>query len=139
MMRLPPHRRRKPDFSLATINIVFLLLLFFLVAGSIAQRAETGIEVPVAASLPLENLPRPLLMILDGPAFHLDGTAVSAERLIEEARARTAVPGTFLNILAERQMPARPMLETIELMASAGIPVRIVTIRSDGPSGGGGI
>ncbi len=41
-----PPPRRKPDFTLTMINIVFLLLLFFLTTGSLTNRNEAQADIP---------------------------------------------------------------------------------------------
>lgn len=127
---LPP--RRKPDFSLSMINIVFLLLLFFLVAGNIVQKAETTVAPPLTDEIPPGNLPRPLLLLAPGEPMLLDGVPVSLDEVAGQAGAKTQRPGTFLNILAERDMPARPLLDVVERLAAAGVPTRIVTLDSGG-------
>lgn len=132
-----PPARRKPDFSLAMINIVFLLLMFFLVSGSIVQKVETLVVPPLAEELPLERLPRPLLVLDRDGAARLDGVVLALDEIAAHAREKTQGSSLFVNILAERDMPARPMLEIIERLTAAGVPARIVTLSSDKlPAGG---
>lgn len=137
-LRLP--ERPRPGFSLATINIVFLLLLFFLVAGSIVQPGEAEIDAPLSERLPLEYLPRPLLVLDETGALRLDGTPVAAADVATEAtRALAASDGVYLNILAERELPAQALLDLVDLLSASGIPSRIVTIRErPQPTEGGG-
>jgi biopolymer transport protein ExbD len=130
MSRVPlPSRRRKPDFSLTMVNIVFLLLLFYLAAGSLIIKNELDTDIPVTEELPLERLPRPLLLISSDGIF-LDGRAVQpAEAVAEVREALDAQRGTgFLNLLADRAMPAGEFLEIVAGFQSAGIPVRVVTL-----------
>src|SRR6187402_3428630 len=95
MIPRPPARRR-PDFSMAMINIVFLLLLFFLIAGSVVQKPETTVDIPLATKLPLENLPRPLLVVSYDNALFLDGQAVTADTLAEKSAAALKARGGFI-------------------------------------------
>ena len=64
-----PPQRRKPDFTLTMINIVFLLLLFFLTTGSLTNRNEAQADIPFTTDLPLESMYRAAraARIYDGP------------------------------------------------------------------------
>jgi len=130
-----PRRRTKPDFSLTIVNIVFLLLLFYLATGAIVSQSEIEADVPVTVDLPLESLPRPLLLIAADGLF-LDGRAVSRGDLT--AAIRTALESrpeaAFLNVLAERSMPATKFLDIVAEAGRAGVPIRIVTLRHRPPS-----
>ena len=50
-----PPRRARPDFSLTTVNIVFLLLLFYLATGTLVTRNELEADIPITKDLPLER------------------------------------------------------------------------------------
>ena len=129
-----PRARRCPDFSLATINIVFLLLLFFLIAGSVVQKAETTVDIPLATKLPVENLPRPLLVV-SYDALFLDGRPITQETLATQATESLKVRGGFINILAERDQPATRLLDVLDILSGAGLPARIVTVKDDADTG----
>ncbi|MCT7374129.1 biopolymer transporter ExbD [Chelativorans salis] len=128
MSHIPaPRRRPKPDFSLTMVNVVFLLLLFYLAAGTLVSQSEFEAEAPVTADLPLERLPRPLLLVTEGGAF-LDGARVDGEALVDRIR-EAAADAAFLNVLADRDMPAAQFLGVVAEAGKAGAPIRIVTVR----------
>ena len=131
MSIIPVQRRRpKPDFSLTIINIVFLLLLFYLATGSLVKQSELEADVPVTADLPLERLPRPILLVTAGSELLLDGRPVSRPELAEAARAAVQAQNvTFLNVLADRTMPASAFLDVLAGAGASGVPLRIVTLR----------
>lgn len=131
-----PRPRRRPDFSLATINIVFLLLLFFLIAGSVVQKAETTVDIPLATKLPLENLPRPLLVVSSGDGLFLDGRPITQDTLASSAKDSLGTHGEFINILADRDQPATRLLDVLDVLSGAGLPARIVTVKDDAGQGG---
>lgn len=126
-----PPRRPRPDFSLNIINVVFLLLLFYLVTGSLVKQSEMEADVPVTADLPLERLPRPLLLVTAGGDLFMNGRPVSPGDLTEAAREAFAGggEGTFLNVLADRSMPAAAFLDIMVRAGASGAPLRIVTMR----------
>jgi biopolymer transport protein ExbD len=126
-----PAPRRHNDFTLAMINIVFLLLLFFLTTGSLSNRQEAQSTVPVTRDLPLERLPRPLLLLEADGTLLLDGQPVPRAGLIEAARkalAATGRTGTALSLLAQRDMPAAPFLAIAEALRANDVPLQIVTL-----------
>ena len=128
-------KRPRHDFSLTIVNVVFLLLLFYLATGSLIKQNELEAEVPFTRDLPLERLPRPLLLITETGALALDGVPVAPSELAHLARA--AVEGSpFLNILPERSMSGREFLRILAALEAERVPLRIVTLRAAKDSAG---
>lgn len=127
LIQTPPKRTR-PDFSLTIINIVFLLLLFYLATGSLIRPQEIEAEVPFTKDIPLERLPRPLLLAAADGRLFLDGVPVRLSEL--GSVVRTQVPsGAPLNVLAERSMTADAMLKILAKIQAAGVATQLVTLR----------
>jgi biopolymer transport protein ExbD len=126
-----PRKRPRPDFSLNIINIVFLLLLFYLTTGSMVKQNELETDVPVTSALPLEKLPRPLLLVTVRGELFVDGRPVKRDEVAAAARdAFSKQKGAaFLNVLADRSMPASTFLEVMASVGASGLPLRIVTLR----------
>lgn len=122
----PPPPRAAPDFSLATVNIVLLLVLFFLVAGTIVEQDETGIALPETTDLPLERLPRPLLRLTDTGGWVLDGQALDRASVIAQLQATAP---KRLHLLVARDLPADLLLDTVRALDPAGVPISLVTLR----------
>lgn len=122
---LPPTPRRQPDFSLAIVNIVLLLVFFFLITGSLVQQGETEVDLAETSDLPLERLPRPLLLIDAGGAMALDGVAVT-----EDTLAETLAPDRpeALYLLADSGLQADRLLSLTARPDLAGISMRLVTL-----------
>ncbi|WP_353646408.1 biopolymer transporter ExbD [Mesorhizobium sp. WSM2239] len=128
-------KRRRPDFSLAVINIVFLLLLFYLATGRLITQGELMTDVPLTQHLPLDHLPRPLLLVTADGSLFLDGAPVSMDALPGAAR-KAADNSQFLNILAERTVQADKFVDILARINTANVPVRIVTLHAQGRSAG---
>lgn len=124
-LRLP--ERRRPDFSLSTVNIVLLLVLFFLIVGAPADQAERQVDLPITRDLPLDALPRPLLLVEQSSgALILDGVATSRAAL-EDAIGGGGL--ARLNLLVARDYPARALLDLTSALTGAGAEVMLVTLR----------
>jgi biopolymer transport protein ExbD len=127
-------RRERMEFALPTINVIFLLMLYFLVAGTIVQKDELGVAPPVTMEDALDRLPRPLLVVTDATTFTLDGATVTREDLVAAAAAAIASPQALtpqLNVLAPADMAAMPFLAIIEALGAGGVPVRLVTVEAE--------
>jgi biopolymer transport protein ExbD len=125
-------RAEKLDFPFATINIILLLLFFFIVTGSIVGGNETAVAPPLTDHLPPERLPRPLLLVDRTGGLFLDDVPVDAAEIV--ARASNA-DWPVLNVVADRDYSAASFLEIVEGIRAAGIPVRIITLSTDGTVG----
>lgn len=126
-------RSRKLDFPFATINIVLLLLFFFIVTGSVVGRHELGVEPPLTQQLPPERLPRPLLLIDGEGALFLDDRPVSRAEIagLLGTRAHAVGQPEVLNVIADREFSGESFLEIVDSVRGAGIPVRIITLDAD--------
>lgn len=124
---LPRHAARRPDFSLAMVNIVLLLVLFFLVVGTPADQAERQVDLPETRDLPLDALPRPLLLLDAGGGLVLDGQITTRDALYA-AIAAGAGPDR-VHLLAARDHPAQAVLALSAGLRAAGAEVLLVTLR----------
>lgn len=133
-----PRRRERLEFALPTINVIFLLMLYFLVAGTMVQKDELGVLPPETSKVPTDRLPRPLLSISNAGTMLLDGVPIERSDLAAAALAATG-PGAQahqLNVLAPAGMAAAPFLEILSGLADAHVAVRVVTVEKgkDGPT-----
>ncbi|QYK41015.1 MAG: biopolymer transporter ExbD [Paracoccaceae bacterium] len=124
-MLLPPPRRRAADFSLAIVNIVLLLVFFFVITGSLVQRGETRVDLARTSELPLERLPRPLLLIDAQGGMAVDGVEVTADTL---AAALSDPPPPALHVLADATLPAEVLLRLTMRPDLAPVALRLVTL-----------
>jgi biopolymer transport protein ExbD len=128
----PPQLRWRGDFILPMINIVFLLLLFFLTAGSLANRNEAQSAIPITATLPLERLPRPLLLVQSDGSLELDGRPVTRDDVVRSVRNGAAGTGEAampVSVLADPDMPATTLLTLVDALRAEGVGIRLVTLR----------
>lgn len=115
-----PHKRAEKEPTIALINIVFLMLVFFMVAGTLAPPME---QVELVETADLEGLQPP-----DSPVLMPDGRLMLRDRVIEPEDA--VVKGQPVRIVPDRAASALQLLAVAQRMAAAGASeVSIVTKR----------
>jgi biopolymer transport protein ExbD len=120
-----PVRRREADLT-SLINIVFLILIFFVVAGAIRPFAARDIDLPrVARDDVGVTGPSVLVLHRDG-RIQYRGRFVDIDTLSDMMRERTGQHGadqsgeTF-TIVADGRLPASRLLEVSRAVQAAGI------------------
>lgn len=129
-----PKKRERMEFALPTINVIFLLMLYFLVAGTIVQKDELSFAPPETEDVATDRLPRPLLVIGAAGTLTLDGNPLEREALVAAAAAAVAdplAPTPQLNVLAPATMDAVPFLDILAMLGAGGVPVRVVTVERE--------
>ena len=121
-----PRKPVKLDVSLAIVNIVLLLILFFLATGQLLNPQTGDVDLAETKDLPLDALPTPIL-IVDGESWQLDGTLVAPE-LLDVALADLPQP-IVLHVLIARDAPATGLLEVMNTPALSDVELRLVTLR----------
>lgn len=120
---MSPHKSTL-DFSLATVNIVLLLIFFFLISGSLVASEEMEVDLSETTELPLDRLPRPLLLLRPaGEEWSLDGNPVTVETLPAQ------VEGVLLHILADKRLPASELIALLQYPELDGLTLKLVTLR----------
>lgn len=122
--RLAPARPRPPmDSGLAIVNIVLLLVFFFLTTGSLSPSQKVPVLLPETSMLPLDLLPKPLLIVDTEGGLTLDGVAVARGGLAAALGDQPA-----LHVLADRTGNAGTLLEILATEDLIAVQVRLVTV-----------
>ncbi|ARU01204.1 ExbD/TolR family protein [Yoonia vestfoldensis] len=122
-MRLAPPPRAKPEPTIALINVVFLMLVFFLIAGQVAQPLERDMQL-VDADIAAARVPDDALVVL------ADGTLLWRAEVTTPAAfaAAQADQSGGLRLLPDRNLPARELIALAAALRSAtGQDLRLVT------------
>lgn len=127
-MSLDLPKRRKLigiDISLAIVNIVLLLIFFFVVSGQeFAQSRE--LDLSETTSLPLDRLPKPILIIDRKGDWSLDGVAIAPDLLPIALQDQTAEGDLFLMI--DRGAPASQLIAILNRDELKPYRLRLVTL-----------
>lgn len=117
--------RREP--TIALINIVFLMLVFFMVAGTVAQPLDRDLKLIRTADLKGRAPPDALVIHQDGTLSYRGVPVLSpaAFMLRQEDGAQSAI-----RIVPDRALPAHDLVRITRALRSAGAArVLVVTER----------
>jgi biopolymer transport protein ExbD len=134
-MRFDPPRPKSDDERiLPLINVVFLLLIFFMLAGRLAATDPFQVEPPrSAAEGPAAAQEAVVLLGADG-RLALDGEVLdppSLERAV--AQRLEQEPGTTIRLKADGGAEATEVVAIMELLRDAGVErLKLLTV----PGGG---
>jgi len=129
MRRILPSQERhiQLDVSLAIVNIVLLLIFFFLATGSLMNAPTYGVDLSETEELPIEILPKPILILGRAGQMSLDGLPIESDALAE------AIEGApLLHVLIDRVAPAQELVDLLTRPYLAETEVKLVTIRTRG-------
>ncbi|TGD63637.1 biopolymer transporter ExbD [Tabrizicola sp. WMC-M-20] len=120
-----PRPPSEPTITL--INVVFLMLIFFLVAGQVAAPVDRDIQLIDAAALATRAPDDALAVRSDGTTLWR-GEVTTPEAF---AAARIADGAEVLRLVPARDLPAQDLLRIANALRMAGAAeVRLVTDRS---------
>ncbi len=127
----PPAPRRQVEPTIALINIVFLMLIFFLIAGTLAtplpsemKTAQTEFALPAA--------PPDALAIAAGGTLYRSGAVTTVGSFVAETDLSKPV-----RIAVDRDLPARDLIDVVAALRAAGAGhVVMVTERTAGSRSG---
>ena len=106
--------KREPIISL--INIVFLILIFFMVAGSLSGNRPSGIEFVQADGLECCVDEEALDILADGTLVKQGETLASLDQFIAQTESLDAT----IRLRPDRDYPARDLLQRVKDLQAAG-------------------
>ncbi|MBF9043925.1 biopolymer transporter ExbD [Rhodobacterales bacterium HKCCE4037] len=119
MRRIKTRPTREP--TIALINVVFLMLVFFLIAGAVAAPLDPRVTLVETAELDGRAPPDAAVVLADGSLL-LDGQVTTPAEL--------AASGPVLRLVPDRALPANDLVILARALREAGVEeVWIVTER----------
>lgn len=134
---LSPLPRRAPSEDqrvLPLINVVFLLLIFFMLAGQLASADPFRIEPPQSRSEGTGAAAELTVLVGAQGQLALDGEEMSAEALQAAVADRLAAdPGSRLRLKADRAAEATQVVAVMERLRAAGVArLKLLSVPQDG-------
>lgn len=136
MMKIArPVPRRRPEGTIALINVVFLLLIFFLVAGSLTPPLDGDVSLVETNDADASGPPDAVSARVDGQLYYRGDPVTAAAFLesrngIEADAEQGAAPE--IKLVADKDLPARRLLEILEEFRSLGAGRVLVITRRAG-------
>lgn len=123
----PPARKQEP--TIALINIVFLMLIFFLIAGTLAPPLDRNITLVSTAGLEGREPPDALVILADGAATWR-GQSIEPSDALARQQSLTDGEELAMRIVPDRDLPANRLIEIADELRRGGADrVFIVTER----------
>lgn len=117
---------------LPLVNIVFLLLVFILLAGTITSPERLAVRLPVSSTENPALAPDLKITLLDDGAVLLDGQPVDPGALGRALQAFShASPAGRIRIIADQQSLSGDLLDLLEQLSAYGFEqVRLIVQRA---------
>lgn len=118
------------------IDVVMVLIVFYLIVGQLAGQRLAELDLPTAALGSLEQPDRPLIIEVVGDgSIVADGVPVTPESLEELVQARAAQrPDLPVHVRADRRAPYAHVAPVVEACRRAGLTsLRLVSLRETRP------
>ena len=112
------------------INIVFLLLIFFMIAGTIARVPSADIDLP-ASNLARKQTDRETLSVslTSDERFFLDGHELSYDELLSHIKGLDEEAAAVVSISADKQLPVTRLYAVLSLFSDVkGASVNLRTL-----------
>ncbi len=127
-------RRRDDEHLIPLINVIFLMLIFFMIVGQIEATGALQVEPPESLQEASANAGERLLLLAADGRLAMDGRVLSREALqahlgTSRPADTTAEPAPPLTLKADAGVTATLLRETLVLLEDAGIGrVRLLTV-----------
>jgi biopolymer transport protein ExbD len=115
-----PEPRPRAEATIALINIVFLMLIFFLIAGSLAPRPDADVTLVSLNEITTEPPSDALVMLEDGSLRHA-GRTLSQDAAIAEFAGAARV-----RLLPDRAAPAAELVALAQGLRAAGVKALVI-------------
>ncbi|NYS26096.1 biopolymer transporter ExbD [Rhodobacteraceae bacterium 2376] len=112
--------RPRSEPTIALINIVFLMLIFFLIAGSLAPRTDGDVALVTLSEITTEPPSDAMVMLADGSLRHAGDTLTPEAALVrfgDTARVR---------LLPDRDAPAGELVAMAQGLRAAGVAELVI-------------
>lgn len=122
MLQFPSPKRTRPTVHLtALIDIVFLLLIFFLLTSNFVEQEGVAIIAPEVQSKGTDSLPDTVVTIDHNGVITLDGIVFGEQRLAEALRHQLEkTSNDTVVIQADRRVQYDTVVQVIDIAKQAG-------------------
>ena len=138
-MNFRSSRREEPEINLTPlIDVVFLMLIFFMISTTFKREAELSIQLPEASTEPTESRDETLELVINREGRYFIGEQEVVNRELETLReALRAVAGGGseerpLVISADAEAPYQAVIRAMDAAGQLGITAISLTTKTAG-------
>ena len=124
-----PITRQRQEPTIALINIVFLMLVFFLVAGTIAAKQSGEVNLVSVAAMEGQQPADAVVIYADG-SIYLRGELVDVRSAVLAMSSDTS---DVLRLMPDRDLPAQDLVRIADEFTNSGAK-NIVVVTERGTS-----
>lgn len=128
-MKFTPERQRpEPETMIPLINVVFLLLIFFMIAGSIAKAPPFEWQAPDSRSESRPGQSASVVHIARDGRLALDGEPTDLAGIASAVRTRDQAAAESVHVKADARVAARRVMAVMSRLREAGVEtIRLFT------------
>lgn len=138
-MRLQTEQDEEPEINLTSlIDVVFLLLIFFMVSATFERQALMRVELPEATTSERETLPERIELVITETGDYFVGDNMLADQRRDTLRLALSQafgdrPEALLVIRADARAEHRLVVRAMDAASAEGISrLTIATVEEDG-------
>lgn len=123
MQLAPPRKRRRPSLT-PMIDVVFLLLVFFMLASRFGSDVMIDLPMASASDSPYQGPPR--LIDVTPDTLSLNGFEMTAQTLVEELRSMMQTPQDAIILRPRDDADLQRVVTVMEDLRQAGFDTLIL-------------
>lgn len=112
-------QRMKGEPTIALINIVFLMLIFFMIAGALAPPLDDGVDLVATSRIDGRSPPDATVIAPDGSLSYRGQPTTPADIVARETEA-TGKDMPPVRLVPDRALPAQDLLSLSAALRDAG-------------------
>lgn len=131
-MRLArPQKRPQSEGTITLINVVFLMLIFFLIAGTLTPPLDNDIAL-ISAETGEPVQPPDTLSARANGELYFRGEFISAEAFLAELRKSNTDTTLMVRVIADKELPALKLIDLVSKLRGLGVnSVHVITERAN--------
>ncbi|MBI1385172.1 MAG: hypothetical protein GC150_09700 [Rhizobiales bacterium] len=113
------------------INIVFLILIFFLVTSTLRPYSDREIELAHSEALVTAGAVRRAILLARDGTLKVDNSTIALDQLGETLAQWAEEPARTVTIIADRRAAAEPLVAVVTMASAAGLTdIKLLTRRT---------
>lgn len=126
-MKLKLKHRIDTQFSMSSMtDIIFLLLLFFMLTVSFVPPIGVSIDLPSSEQTQMLS-PQIKVTITANQAYYVDGIPIDASQLYEVLTGKVTNPNYLILLEVDKTVPIQPIIRVIDIATNLQARVSIAT------------